>query len=383
MSVQISNKKQFVLGILLIIIFFIFVFLIVEIYYQITDVRFIRSCGFLDAKAYQLPNEELRKKICHDVENFIRFHSHILYIEPNQHFDTINSNSHGFRGPEITKEKPENTFRIFVVGGSTTFGWGSTSDSTTIPGFLQKKFDGVNLNFKVEVINAGVPSANSYLETIYIKHELLDFQPDLFIIYTGRNDVTLKDVKRENHRFDKLEIDTKLEKSFFDEINYSYRKLTLYLKTPLVIEQFVKDTFYGDLYNSAKRGIQDDLNGVVSDWKKRWGIVCKVGQEKGFDTLIILQPFRGTSDRPLSEEDEQWISRKLNQDTLLAYPSFANGLDELNNYCTKTADLRNVFDGFPYSVYFDSDHMSDHGNQIMAEKIFDLALPLVLEKRVS
>ena len=137
------------------------------------------------------------------------------------------------------------------------------------------------------------------------------------------------------------------------------------------------------MYNSTKLGIQDDLNGIVSDWKKRWSIVCKVGQEKGFDTLIVLQPFRGTSDRPLAEEDEKYMSIKSSKDFLLAYPSFANGLDELNNYCTKTADLRNVFDGFPYSVYFDRAHMSDHGNQIMAEKIFDLTLPLVLEKGVS
>lgn len=382
MSVQISNKKHFFLGILFMIIFFIFVFLIVEIYYQITDVRSFIHCSLLNAEAYQLPNEELRKKICYDSQNFIFFDLHISYVEPNQHFDTINTNSHGFRGPEILKEKPENTFRIFVIGGSTAFGWGSTSDSTTIPGFLQKKFDDANLNFKVEVINAGVPGVDSYLETIYIKHELLDFQPDLFIIYTGRNDVRLNEIKRENYRFDKLEIDTKLEKSFFDEINYSFRKLTLYLKAPLVIEQFVKDTFYGDLYSSTKLVLQDDLNGIVSDWKKRWSIVCKVGQEKGFDTLIVLQPFAGTSDGP-PEEEKKYISGKVNQDILLAYPSFANGLDELNNYCTKTSDLRNVFDGFPYSVYFDRAHLSDHGNQIMAEKIFDLALPLVLEKGVS
>ena len=49
-------------------------------------------------------------------------------------------NEHGFRGPEIAKEKPVNTFRVFLVGTSTTFGSGS-DDKTQIFSVLQKKFD--------------------------------------------------------------------------------------------------------------------------------------------------------------------------------------------------------------------------------------------------
>ena len=39
-------------------------------------------------------------------------------------------NSHGFRGDEFEKEKPDDTFRIFTVGGSTTFGIGAEDDET-------------------------------------------------------------------------------------------------------------------------------------------------------------------------------------------------------------------------------------------------------------
>jgi len=47
----------------------------------------------------------------------------------------VHINEHGFRGPEITKEKPVNTFRIFLVGGSTMFGSGS-NDRTQISSVL-------------------------------------------------------------------------------------------------------------------------------------------------------------------------------------------------------------------------------------------------------
>ena len=51
--------------------------------------------------------------------------------------DTVNINSLGFRGDEFSKIKPDRTYRILILGGSPMFGYGSTSDYTTIPGFMQ------------------------------------------------------------------------------------------------------------------------------------------------------------------------------------------------------------------------------------------------------
>ena len=49
------------------------------------------------------------------------------------------------RGPDITQDKPNDTYRIIIIGGSTVYGSGSTSDKTTIPGFLQEKIDNLEL----------------------------------------------------------------------------------------------------------------------------------------------------------------------------------------------------------------------------------------------
>ena len=57
---------------------------------------------------------EFKKQICDMWKN------HIVYLDPtsgisqnipNQHFLTVNINSHGFRGPEIFIEKPDDTYR--------------------------------------------------------------------------------------------------------------------------------------------------------------------------------------------------------------------------------------------------------------------------------
>ena len=82
-----------------------------------------------------------------------------MLIKPDQYFSTININSHGFRGSEFNLEKPDDVYRIFVVGGSSIFGSGATSDEKTIPGFLQNEFNEIKLSKRIQVINAGIGSA--------------------------------------------------------------------------------------------------------------------------------------------------------------------------------------------------------------------------------
>ena len=61
-------------------------------------------------------------------DNLAYRYDKILLNEPNQQFPTLNINSYGFRGPEITIEKPDNVYRIFFIGGSTAFGQIASSD---------------------------------------------------------------------------------------------------------------------------------------------------------------------------------------------------------------------------------------------------------------
>jgi len=184
MSVRVSYKKQFILG----VIFFLVIIVTVEVAARSYE-YFVPQCKPLEKDVFKNVDYFLVKWICRDSRALQFSNPYIKLNEPNQYLTTININSYGFRGPEITKEKSENVFRIFFVGGSTAFGWGSTSDDTTISGLLQKKFNDNNPDLHVEVINAGIVGADSFIETYYIKNALLEFEPDLFIIYDGWNDV--------------------------------------------------------------------------------------------------------------------------------------------------------------------------------------------------
>ena len=96
-------------------------------------------------------------------------------------------NSYGFRGNEFEKEKPDDTYRIFTVGGSTTFGVGTNGDETW-PANLQKIINKEITEKKIEVINFGAYGAKSESEYILIKNKIISLNPDLIIMYDGWND---------------------------------------------------------------------------------------------------------------------------------------------------------------------------------------------------
>ena len=102
-----------------------------------------------------------------------------------------NMNSEGFRGSEFSKDKPDNTYRIIAVGGSTTFGSGVTNENTW-PKILEKKLQNLSESKKIEVINSGISGMNSFSESKLIKQKLIHYKPDLIIVYDGMNDVGCK-----------------------------------------------------------------------------------------------------------------------------------------------------------------------------------------------
>ena len=82
--------------------------------------------------------------------------------------------------------KDADTYRIFCVGGSTTYGR-PYSDTTSFCGWLRAMLPKADPTRKWEVINAGGVSYASYRAAMLME-ELIDYKPDLFIIYSGQNE---------------------------------------------------------------------------------------------------------------------------------------------------------------------------------------------------
>ncbi len=102
---------------------------------------------------------------------------------------TYRINSLGMRDKEYAKEKPENTFRILVLGDSFTEGQGVNQDivfAKILEKYLQIKIK----EKKIEVLNGGTFSYSPLLEYLYLKDRGLDLKPDLVIINFDESDIS-------------------------------------------------------------------------------------------------------------------------------------------------------------------------------------------------
>ena len=232
--------------------------------------------------------------------------------------DTININSLGFRGNEFLKIKPDMTYRIFMLGGSPMFGYGASSDETTIPGYMQEFLNKTDFGFDIEVINSGVQAADSSKELKLLKQRLITFSPDLVIMYDGWNDL------RSNISPNELKENWEYACEIGNENNFD----TIIALQPIA--------GFG-----AKKLTQQESEYV------------KAG--------------KSYSEKPLIE-------------SLPVYQHYAKNLSEIK-ICAKTIDLRDVFDNETDTIYFDQGHVYDQGNVIVTKSLYNEILPIILKNK--
>ncbi len=91
-----------------------------------------------------------------------------------------------FNRQQFAVPKKPVTWRVFCVGGSTTYGR-PFADATSYSGYLRKLLPFVDTTTNYEVINAGGVSYASY-RVATVMEELANFEPDLFIVYSVHNE---------------------------------------------------------------------------------------------------------------------------------------------------------------------------------------------------
>ncbi|MGB6034063.1 MAG: tetratricopeptide repeat protein [Bacteroidota bacterium] len=91
-----------------------------------------------------------------------------------------------FKPSLFRRQKTDRVFRVMCLGGSTMFGTPYLM-TANIPGILRKQLRHLHPNREIEVINWGASAINSNVVR-QLTEEILEFEPDLVLIYMGHNE---------------------------------------------------------------------------------------------------------------------------------------------------------------------------------------------------
>ena len=363
MSVQVSYKKQAILGLMLLLVILSAVEVIGRIVLEERD-----SCNQslpMSGLYEHLTISDL-KKICQDYyHNIIQYPLPIIHYEPNQKTDTVTINSHGFRGEELGQEKTDDKeYRIFVLGGSALYGIFATSDNTTIPGYLQEFYNEFTTDRDVRVINAGVNGHESFAETYILKNKIIDLDPDLIIVFDGWNDLgaPLEREYKEPTGIEQLEQYSLVIRKYYKTIDFY---------------EFIERVWEKQI-GENKRYVNDGTADQKSElWKSRWKEICELGEKENFKVIITLQPIVGAGNKVLADWELRHVEEAAGH--AASYNFMRDKLNELETNCAGTEDFTNIFDNETGLIYFDYVHMGDAGNRIVAEKMFKISSPFVTD----
>ncbi len=93
----------------------------------------------------------------------------------------------GFRPGRITAEKEPGTIRIFILGGSSAYGL-YVGEDEAFSGRLHALLEGRHPDQRWEILNLGCPGWASD-RVLNLMQGLIDLDPDLFIVYSGHNEL--------------------------------------------------------------------------------------------------------------------------------------------------------------------------------------------------
>jgi len=120
---------------------------------------------------------------------FLAYDQELLWkpASPNAFFHIT---ARGLRGLPFPLEKADDEYRILILGGSCAWGYGVRYYDSFA--YLLEKYLNVQLDRRCRVLNAGVPGYSSTQGRLYFDRKLGDVNPDLVIIYFGRNDSRIR-----------------------------------------------------------------------------------------------------------------------------------------------------------------------------------------------
>ncbi len=331
-------------------------------------------------------------------------------ISPNFDRTGVHHNAQGFRrDQDVAVEKPANTERIFLIGGSVAYGAESVypeiakpvqvGNHETIDYYLEQRLNAARPEKHWEVINAAVSGFTLNEDLARILAVLLHYRPDAVILLDGVND--LSQLIKGGPHYDPYAA-APLGEEFDDLTNpHGARALGFMLSTWLSRNSVMFRILDDRARRRANLHYRQDrdhgpvpaglrLSDLTAEERERYRIIedqidvyrhmvrqiHRILSLDGIEDIFLLQPTLRVSKKALmgpeprlAEYDRRVAGRVEMYAYENLYPVIAKQLSTDDAGYT-FVDLTGVFDGMNVQTFTDYCHLTPAGNQAIAERVF-------------
>lgn len=331
-------------------------------------------------------------------------------------------NQQGFRDLEnVPLAKPKDEIRIFLLGGSTAFGYGSSNNESAIaeklelrlqkrlqqqrqsPGIYKPDVLPLDLaehkkaltkpskirSGNYRVINAGVPGYASGNELAQLALKILNYKPDVIIVLDGYGDLMLDG--------DKPAVQIPQEEVYLDDapsyMRASFGKLLQPLEDKSYLVKVLQDSVFNPQIPSNDTNIlldepgnhlaayapkdKEELQRRVDRYFQNHKQMVTLASGAGIPMIIATQPEitgrNPTKLTPTEGEITTQLGREYIKTIKETYPRFVGAnqyLAKLFPKNVKVLDLYNLSDKYPSPSFIDAIHLTDNANGMVAEQFY-------------
>jgi hypothetical protein len=306
---------------------------------------------------------------------------------PGTDLPSIKTDAHGFRGRPVEPRR-DNEYRILIVGGSSAWGLGASSNQTTPAGYLEQMLNETGQDTVFRVMNGAFPAWESREEMI-VTIEFFDyFDPDMIIAFTGFNDIT--GLTKMGERFFALrEESAVLAKAVEEQIrpmgtmtalrklagSLGLWRLVVYFRELRALEARKQDTVKGH-YAYDENVSREGFKRIV----RRYRIMASFGDRSHAKLVIALQPDIFSTKKPMIAEEASIVKHHRArfrgiQEAFLRYRTdMLTALKGLGPPKPTIVDLAPVFDKVAEPIFIDPAHYIDKGNLHVAARLKEVVL---------
>jgi lysophospholipase L1-like esterase len=302
----------------------------------------------------------------------------------------ISINSLGFRGREYSQHKPNNSYRIIVLGDSIAFG-NSLALENTFPHRLEQLFASALPANQVEVLNLALSGYDTLQEIATLAEVGIALEPDMVVLSECINDIGIASgdliyIKRLQtygspiYRlraaqfirllFDRIYLKRAMQKNNVNENFYlKYLNYIVDIESddsvvPIMQELAYKTQDWNDYFEMVDHYSNKDYLGRLR-YSLEW--LQRIQNQHGFPVLVFMVPYlhedidgANTLYRSIYDIAEH-EARRLGYSWLDLYQPFKQaGFEKIQR--------SNAIDGI---------HPNATGHEIIAEQLFKLTLPII------